>query len=358
MNVIAHVIVGFNHGGTELQCQRLITNWPDNSRHVVIALDGSGGPMRDVFTNINNIDVVESLSQESGRLQLFIQLRTFFIRHHVTHIINHYFGITHIVSALAGRSCGVRHNLALSGNPASGSFNFRLKCWLILLASYYLNVSIIACSIYVLESLRSISLRLLKRARYIYNGIEIPDLLDRSNEPARQIVISMVARLDAIKDHETLIKAFKLVKSPNARLNIIGDGPLRSAIEKVITSESLIGRVHMMGSRSDIPQLLRKSDLFVFSTTEMEGFGIAIIEAMASTLPVIASNVAASREVLGDKSLGLVPPGNHVALAAVMNDFIGNPKRRFALGTENWLRAKEIFSIDFSAKNFLEALYD
>lgn len=358
MNVIAHVIVGFNHGGTELQCQRLIANWPDNARHVVIALDSYGKSMRDVFANTNNVEAVESISQGSGRLHIFTQLRTFFISHHVTHVINHYFGITHVVSALAGRSCGIKRNLALSGNPTSGSIKFRVKCWIILLASYYLDIPIIACSQYVLGSLRSISLSLLESARYVYNGIEIPCLYDRSNKPAGRIVISMVARLDAIKDHETLIKAFALVKHSDAHLNIIGDGPLRETLEIAIASQSLIGRVHMMGSRSNILELLHNSDIFVFSTTEMEGFGIAIIEAMASTLPVIASNVSACREVLGGKYCGLVSSGNHVALAAALNDLIADPKQRFTLGAENWLRAKEIFSIENSARKFSEVLYD
>jgi len=358
MNVIAHVIVGLNHGGTELQCQRLIANWPDNSRHVVIALDSSGGPMRDVFASTNNIDVVENVSQESGRLQTFTQLRTFFIRHHVTHVINHYFGISHIISVLASRFCGVKNNIALSGNPAIGSFQYRIKCWLILFASYWLNAPIITCSNYVHETFKSISPRLLKKSKFIYNGIEIPELYDRSKRTHDQIIISMVARLDSIKDHETLIRAFALINFQNATLNIIGDGPLKKRIEGLVASFGLSSKVHLMGSRSDVNKLLCDSDIFVFSTTEREGFGIAIIEAMAYSLPIVATNVNACREVLGSKNFGLVPPGNHIKLAEAIDYLINYPKERIIYGKNNWDRAKKLFSIESSVREYSTILLD
>jgi len=358
MNVIAHIIVGFNHGGTEMHCQRLIANWTDNSKHIVIALDKTDGPMRNIFIKTANVDAVEGLNQETRHGSLYLKLRILIKRYRVTHVINHYFGIPHIISVLASRFCGVKNNIALSGNPAIGSFQYRIKCWLILFASYWLNAPIITCSNYVHETFKSISPRLLKKSKFIYYGIEIPELYDRSKRTHDQIIISMVARLDSIKDHETLIRAFALINFQNATLNIIGDGPLKKRIEGLVASFGLSSKVHLMGSRSDVNKLLCDSDIFVFSTTEREGFGIAIIEAMAYSLPIVATNVNACREVLGSKNFGLVPPGNHIKLAEAIDYLINYPKERIIYGKNNWDRAKKLFSIESSVREYSTILSD
>jgi glycosyltransferase involved in cell wall biosynthesis len=116
----------------------------------------------------------------------------------------------------------------------------------------------------------------------------------------------MVARLDPIKDQATLLRAFAAVRPPGWQLQLVGEGPDRPRLESLASDLGLDPAQVFLGRRSDIPELLGQADLFAFSTTPAEGFGIALIEAMAAGLPVIASDVPACREVLNDGECGVL----------------------------------------------------
>ena len=123
----------------------------------------------------------------------------------------------------------------------------------------------------------------------------------------------MVARLDPIKDQATLIRAFAQVvkEHPRAELWLVGDGTRAAELCELAAAEGVADGVVFWGPRSDVPELLGQMDVFAFSTSRDEGFGIALIEAMAAGLPVVASDVPACREVLGSGAAGvLVPPGD------------------------------------------------
>ena len=87
------------------------------------------------------------------------------------------------------------------------------------------------------------------------------------------------------------------------------------------------------GPRSDVPELLGQMDVFAFSTTRDEGFGIALIEAMAAGLPVVASDVPACREVLDDGAAGiLVPAGDPAPLAQAIGALLSSERAKSGLG--------------------------
>ena len=137
----------------------------------------------------------------------------------------------------------------------------------------------------------------------------------------------MVARLDQIKDQALLIQAFARCKSTVWDLVLVGDGPCRGALEELSRSCGLDPSKIFLGKRLDIPEILGSLDLFAFSTTEAEGFGIVLIEAMAAGLPVIASDVPACREVLADGAAGvLVPPGDVQAWIIGLGELMSQPK--------------------------------
>jgi glycosyltransferase involved in cell wall biosynthesis len=128
----------------------------------------------------------------------------------------------------------------------------------------------------------------------------------------------MVGRLDDGKDHETLFSAIGDLRGRNipVRLKIAGDGARRDALEARAVMSGLQEKIDFLGPRSDIPELLAQADVFAFSVRPEEGLGIALVEAMAAGVPVVASDVGACREVLDNGTCGLlVEPGNATALA-------------------------------------------
>ena len=115
--------------------------------------------------------------------------------------------------------------------------------------------------------------------------------------------------------------------------------------------------VKFWGARSDVPELLGKMDIYAFSTTEDEGFGIALAEAMAASLPIVASSVAACQEVLGGGEAGVfVPPKDSLALAKALETLILSPDERQRWGQRAHRRATEHYSIQICAKRWYDLL--
>jgi len=105
-----------------------------------------------------------------------------------------------------------------------------------------------------------------------------------------RFVVGHVGRFDAMKNHDFLIRLFSLVhkRQPNAVLVLIGDGEQRSIIETLIKRFALEDAVKLLGTRSDVVELLQAMDVFVFPSIA-EGLGISVIEAQATGLPCIVS---------------------------------------------------------------------
>ncbi|WDS36905.1 glycosyltransferase [Pseudoxanthomonas sp.] len=143
-----------------------------------------------------------------------------------------------------------------------------------------------------------------------------------------------VGRLTWAKDHATLVQAFRLVREqlPDTALVLIGDGPLRPALEALAQSEGIADRVFFLGDRNDIDALLRGLDLFVMSSVT-EGYSVALLEACASGLPIVATRVGGNPEIVRDGINGaLVTPGVPPELAAAMVGILGNETRALRMG--------------------------
>jgi glycosyltransferase involved in cell wall biosynthesis len=173
-------------------------------------------------------------------------------------------------------------------------------------------------------------------------------------------VIGMVARLDAIKDHETLLGAYRLLhrQIPDSELWIIGDGALRGSLEERAIQYGIAASTRFFGNRTDIPELLGQMDVYAFSTTRDEGFGIALIEAMAAGVPVVATDVPACREVLAGGEAGvLVPPADPKSLADAIIDMLQNEVRRSDIVQAAYARVRREYSIEECAGRWEELLF-
>jgi len=186
-------------------------------------------------------------------------------------------------------------------------------------------------------------------------GVDVGQFLNgaRRRDPVRtqlgvkrdELLVCWVGRLVPIKDCATFVRACAEVARSQSRVRFIiaGDGELRSQLEA--QADRLRVPVQFLGSRSDVPDLMAASDLFVLSSTN-EGFGRVLVEAMASGLPIVATKVGGVPEVVEHGRSGLVvPPGDSSAMADAMRRLLSDDTLRAAFRQRGLERVPE-FTIE------------
>jgi sugar transferase (PEP-CTERM/EpsH1 system associated) len=165
-------------------------------------------------------------------------------------------------------------------------------------------------------------------------------------------LVGTVGRLQAIKDPLLLGRAFARVLElhPEARqrmrLVFAGDGPLRHALQQLLADSGCAALTWVAGERDDVPDVMRGLDAFVLPS-RAEGISNTILEAMATGLPIVATDVGGNGELLSDGVSGrLVPAGDADALAQAMLDDLADPLRARQRGAAAREMAHRRFSLD------------
>jgi glycosyltransferase involved in cell wall biosynthesis len=369
---ILHLIASLNLGGTEAMCRdvsramRLLFDVENE----VVALRADRNEIRSELKNAAGCEVRIAPDAPLSRLYFGIWFFRLCRKLQPDAVLCHVFGVDHIVAALAARLAGVKSISVAAGNPAPDRRReaiLWIKWLTIIRLSRMLGVPIIATSRYILRSLAGVA-RLPSGSRVIHCGCAFEDISSRA-EVARKgrasddtVVIGMISRIDPIKDHKTLIRAFELLMRDsdyaNCKLRIIGDGILRPACEALARELGVANLVEFLGSRPDVPEQLGEIDVFAFSTTENEGFGIVLIEALAAGLPIVATDVEACREVLQDGRLGsLVPFGDAKALAAELKRIIGKVAGLPLSNKSRLPVVREAYDIAAAARLYLSVMF-
>lgn len=218
---------------------------------------------------------------------------------------------------LGATRAGVKHKITHIGNPPGTSFFGKyvataITFWL----SYCLRVKFIACSAYVKSAFAKLFIVPKQNLYAVYNATDLNLFLSDLSIQKKESI--MVATLEKHKDHATLINAAEQYPKLVGVVNCFGNGSLKSRLQQLISDKKVA--INLCGSSNEIPLELRKHKVFVLSTTEQEGFGTVLIEAMASGCKIVASNVSATREVLQNGQWGtLVEPNNPEALAMAID---------------------------------------
>jgi glycosyltransferase involved in cell wall biosynthesis len=160
-------------------------------------------------------------------------------------------------------------------------------------------------------------------------------------------LIASVARLEPQKNPLALIESFAQAfgDAPRWRLLLAGDGSLREAAREYSARRGVAERVHFLGVRTDVAELLAACDLFALSS-HWEGNPMAVMEAMAAGLPVVATAVGSVPELVADGETGLlVLPGQERAFADALASLARDPGRWREMGNAG-LRRAAAFSVD------------
>lgn len=171
---------------------------------------------------------------------------------------------------------------------------------------------------------------------------------------SKQLVLTCVGGLSPIKDHKTLLAAFERValRFPEARLVLAGDGTEHAALER--QAASMARKVLFLGQRSDIPELLRGSDIYV-QTSRSEGFSNAILQAMAVGLPVVATRAGGNAELITERSGLLADVGDVQAVAQGMEALLSDQGKRRSMGRAGRAWAEDYGSIHVMTTEYEDA---
>lgn len=369
--LVVHVIHHFGVGGLENGVVNLINHMPEHRyRHAIVCLQGYS----DFHRRIRRRDVeMVALDKQSGKdlglyLRLWRTLRR--LKPDIVHTRNLSALEGQAVAALAGISARVhgehgRDVFDLHG--ANRKYNL-LRRGLRPLVGHYIAVS------RDLENwLRQAVGARAERVAQIYNGVDSVRFHPRAGErpaigPAgfadgAEVVIGSIGRMAAVKDFPTLVRAFlRLLESePEARarlrLAIVGEGEAREQCLELLRQAGAADLAWLPGERSDTAELLRGMDVFVLPSLG-EGTSNTILEAMASGLPVVATDVGGNPELVSEGMSGaLVPPADADSLASALRGYIADPERRRLHGRAARAGVERRFSMEAMVNGYLE-VYD
>jgi len=212
-----------------------------------------------------------------------------------------------------------------------------------------------------------------KKIAQIYNGVDVDkfrpvklkpvDLLPDSFCADKAIVVGTVGRQEPVKDPITLLLAFVelITEFPEykdkVRLVLIGTGSLHARLQAIVQQNNVDELVWLAGERSDISELLKVLDVFVLPSVN-EGISNTILEAMATGLPVIATNVGGNPELVVDNATGsLVKKQSEHEMAKTLKYYFDNPNIIQQYGSAGRTLAVEKFSLQRMVKDYL-SVYD
>lgn len=220
---------------------------------------------------------------------------------------------------------------------------------------------VIAVSQAVAESLKHV----IEAAKItvVHNGIDVARFARPASEAGAggedsPVIAGTVGHLAPIKGHDVFVRAAALISKRRRQVSFVVVGEDKSpgmdhrrSLAGLIDELGLNERVRISGWRDDVPAILSTFTLFV-SAARSEPFGLAIVEAMAAGLPVIATASEGALEIIEDRVTGkLVPLDNPEALAQAIEDLIDDPLERERLGRNALVAARERFSLARMARD-------
>ena len=346
---ILHVFSTFDPGGPQLRQAHLFGKLPAHWSHEILAMDGRTGAQRHLPAD-RDCRLIE-VPAERGLLAIRRRGR-FLASRRSDLIVTYNWGAFDMLAA--ARLQGLRPLLhvvdGFRPDEAQGEIGRRRWARRML----YRRVDGVVVISEQLRDLARDSWRVpASRLHFIPNGIELERFAHGDRHEARArwklpddaLVLGAVGGLRPVKDHATLIRAFTALEAgPGTLLALAGDGELRPDLETLARDLGVADRVHFLGHVDDTSLLYPALDLLVFSS-KSEQMPITALEAMASSLPIVATAVGDLPRMLPEAEVDLLaPPDDVPALTARIRPFLGSPDLRERTGLTNLARCRETCS--------------
>jgi glycosyltransferase involved in cell wall biosynthesis len=363
---VTHVITSLTTGGAEMMLLKLIRSMdPARVKSSVIGLMGEGpvgGMMRDSGIPVRSLGLIprQAISGVWQLARLLRRERPDIVQTWMYHA--DFFGS---LASLAISGVPVMWNIRC-GRPdpvihKRGTFWISRAC---AAASPHLPERIICCSRAALEGHAAAGYDP-DRMQVIPNGFDLeafrpePRFRDALRAelglPPETVLVGMAARMDPAKDHRSFCEAAAIVSRVHPQVRFVLCGPEVSALNPVlktwIETAGIGAQCHLLGLRNDMARIMAGLDILV-STSLVEGFSNVIGEAMACSVPCVATDVGDANLILGDAGF-VAPVRNPVALAARILLLIGmGAERRSALGAAGRRRIQEHFSLEVVSRQY------
>ncbi len=266
-----------------------------------------------------------------------------------------------VLAARVGRICPVIHNECGFGAEEAGG----LKRRRVLMRRLLLNT--LPLTIVVSRTLEQLALKSFriqrKRVRFIQTGVDTQrfcprrngELRQQLNIPKNRIVFGYVGGLRPEKNLPLLIGAFAKAEIADSHLLLLGEGALRPELQAMAEQLGIAARVSFVGAVQDTAPHYNAMDVFVMSSAT-EQTPNALLEAMASGLPAVCTDVGDTFHMLGSSSRDLIAPsGNSDAYVRALKEIAGSKELRMALGDANRKRCVSVYSRERMVQEYREA---
>jgi sugar transferase (PEP-CTERM/EpsH1 system associated) len=356
--LVFHLIYRFDVGGLETVLVNLINALPtENFKHVIVSLTDSSEQMKSSI-KVNNVELIDLHKQPGNDPKIHWQLWKLF-RQYRPQIVHSYNIATleyQLIAFLAGVPFRIHAEHGRDIFDLDGS-NKKYQIFRRLInpfVHYWIPVS------QELASWLKTTVKIPeKKVQLIYNGIDLNLYQPITRLPKDIFTIGTVGRTVPVKNQLMLIQAVELLlnQQPDLknklRLIIVGDGELLPKLRTYIDENQLQENIELLGERYDVYAILKTIDLFVLPSLA-EGIALTLLEAMASGLPIIATNVGGNPELITSEENGQLVPSQQIeSLASSIVNYIHNPKTCQQQGISSREKVEKLFSLQAMTNNYL-----
>ena len=365
---VAHVLGNLGHGGAEMGVIRLIENFGSaDFDHCIVVLGSDLGLKETTATQVP----CYSLRRWGRDYAAFLALRTFFLGHNVDLVHVNNLG-PWWDAALAAKLAGC-HCIETFHGVEEGQLKFSLPKKILFQAAAHLSRGMTAVAQPAARLAAQLTGIAGERIRVIPNGIdgrkfrpvagagEKRRLRCSLGLPGSAVLLGCVGALRPVKNHAGLIAAFARAcadGSVDVRLVLVGGGPLDAELRDLCRTLGVANRVIFLGLRDDVPKILQALDGFVLNS-DTEGLSYAVLEAMACSLPIIATEVGANPELIENGVHGwLYAVGNEVRLAELLAQAAREPDVLKACGARAREKAVGDYGLDRMAHAYAQFYHE
>jgi len=354
---ILHLVYRFDIGGLETVLVNLINSLPEQSfKHIIVSLTNAN---QDFIKNLQQkVEIIELCKPPGNSIRIYRQLWELF-QHYKPDIVHSYNIATleyQLIAALAGvkRRVHAEHGRDIFDLDGSNRKYQLLRRLINPVVHYWIPVSNELCQ-WLINTVKIPA----KKVKLIYNGIDSKKYCPGDKRKIDVFTVITIGRLAPVKDQLTLIKAIELIatqypeRKKRIKLRIIGDGELKAELAAYIAEKQLEALVCLPGASYQVAAELQLADLFVL-TSLAEGIALTALEAMATSLPVIATNVGGNPEIIESGVNGqLVAVKAIEEIANAVMSYMDDRQLGQTHGAAGRQKIEKNFSLEIMANNYL-----